>query len=178
VWFEVDHKYGQYLCPERCDGFLIGLLHYAMSCNHDITCLAPISEDLYYQIDTYLIDAVHKGDDSIFHRIKIIAETAPDIDNAGAVGSGISCGIDSLHTIATHTNGKFKSHGITHLTFFNVGANQEGLKAKELFEKKVKRAEAFCLEYNFELIKVDSNFMDEFVQDNLLVHTFRDIGVI
>ena len=28
LWFEVDDKYGKYLCAERSDAFVIGLLHY------------------------------------------------------------------------------------------------------------------------------------------------------
>ena len=178
VWFEVEKKYGAYLCWERCDAFLIGLLHYAMVHNHDITCLAPLSEDLYYQLDTYLIDALCQGNCDFFHRIKITADIAPNLENAGAVGTGISCGIDSLHTIATHANTDFKSHRITHLVLFNVGVFDSGTEADELFKKRVARAEAFCSEYNFEFVKIDSNFMGAFVQDNLLVHTFRDVAFV
>ena len=61
VWAEVDNKYTEYLCYERSDAFVIGLLHYAMKHNHDIVCEAPMGEYLYYQITTYLVDAISKG---------------------------------------------------------------------------------------------------------------------
>ena len=178
VWFEVDKKYGKYLCYERCDAFLVGLLHYAICNDHDIRCLSPLSEDLYYQIDTYIINALNKGNKQFFRKIKIFADIEPNVENAGAVGTGISCGIDSLHTITNHTDIRFKHHNITHLTLFNVGIYDEGVKAEELFKKRVERAEVFCSEYNFEFIKVDSNFMAEFIQDNLLVHTYRDCSFV
>ena len=178
VWFEVDKKYSQYLCWERCDAFLTGLLHYAMVNNHDINCLAPLSEDLYYQIDTYLINALYKGNKQFFHRIKIFADIAPQLDNAGAAGTGISCGIDSMHSIACHSNTAYKSHNITHLILFNIGKYDSGSQADNLFKRRAERAEAFCLEYNFEFVKIDSNFMAEFIQDNLFVHTFRGVAFV
>ena len=36
VWFEVNGKYGKYLCCERSDAFLIGVLNYAMREHCDI----------------------------------------------------------------------------------------------------------------------------------------------
>lgn len=60
IWFEVRREYGEYLCWERSDAFVIGLLNYAMRNGHDITCEAPMGEDLHYQITTYLIEAIAK----------------------------------------------------------------------------------------------------------------------
>ena len=60
VWFKVAKKYESYLCFERTDAFVIAVLNYAMRNRHDIRCDAPISEDLYYNIDRYLIDALVK----------------------------------------------------------------------------------------------------------------------
>ena len=36
LWFEVEKKYSEYLCTERADAYLIGLLHYAMQNNEDL----------------------------------------------------------------------------------------------------------------------------------------------
>ena len=36
VWFEVDNKYKKYLCDDRVDAIVIGMLSYAMRNNHDI----------------------------------------------------------------------------------------------------------------------------------------------
>ena len=100
VWIEVDKKYEPYLCTERADAFVIGFLHYAMSHNHDIICEVPMGEYLYYQITTYLIDAIAKGS-PLMHNIKITADVDQnDLPCGGKVGTGISCGIDSLHVLA------------------------------------------------------------------------------
>jgi len=76
VWFEVDKKYGKYLCYERSDAFVIGVLNYAMRNGHDIKCETPMGEELKYQITTYLIDAVFKGSKKLY-KTKIFTE----IDN-------------------------------------------------------------------------------------------------
>ena len=179
IWFEVDNKYKEFLCWERADAFVIGLLHYAMTNRHDIVSLSPITEDLHYQINTYLTDALYKGSHKVIHKTKVAAEVISEpIENAGAVGASVSCGIDSLHTISTHSDGIYKKHNITHLSFFNVGANLIGEKAEKLFYQKSLRAQQFCDEFNFELVKVDSNFMDVLIQDNHLVHSYRTIAVV
>lgn len=41
VWFEVDREYEKYLCTERSDAYVIGLLSWAMRAGHDITCTVP-----------------------------------------------------------------------------------------------------------------------------------------
>ena len=88
VWFKVDEKYGQYLCFERGDAYLIAVLNYAMRNGHDIVSEAPITEDLIYNIETYLIDGLVEYNPT-FHRPKITAETATEqLPNAGAVGTG------------------------------------------------------------------------------------------
>lgn len=58
VWFKVDKKYEEYLCYERGDAFVIAALNFAMRNHHDIVSEAPLSEDLYYNIDKYLLDAI------------------------------------------------------------------------------------------------------------------------
>ena len=44
IWFKVDEIFGQYLCYERGDAYLIAVLNYAMRNGHDIVSDAPITE--------------------------------------------------------------------------------------------------------------------------------------
>lgn len=60
VWFEVDREYEKYLCTERSDAYVIGLLSWAMRAGHDITCTAPVSEELLYALREYLIPSLVK----------------------------------------------------------------------------------------------------------------------
>lgn len=178
VWAEVDKAYKDYLCYERSDAFVIVLLRYAIAHNHNIVCEAPMGEDLYYQINTYLIDAMVKWSNGM-HRITISADIdTTDLPCAGKVGTGISCGIDSLHTIALHSDVSLMRHKLTHLTFNNVGSHGEGEHAKRLYEERKKRAESFCKEYGYNLVEVNSNVMDEIYQFHYFSHTFSSIFTV
>ena len=172
IWFEVDEKYSQYLCFERADAFVIALLNYAMREGHDITCEAPMGEDLYYQITTQLIDAVYKGSKTL-HNTQIFADVDSSVlPSAGAVGTGLSAGIDSFHAISQHSNSKFKNHNITHLAFNNVGSHGEGERAKRLYQGRLDLVTRFAKEYNYELVVSNSNLHDQIEQNHLLSHTY------
>ena len=80
------------MCYERCDAIVIGLLNYAMRFGHDIKSDVPITEELLYNIETYLIPSLTRYDEDMYNT-KIIAPTISDpIKTEGAVGTGISCG--------------------------------------------------------------------------------------
>lgn len=178
VWAEVDEKYRNYLCDERCDAFVIGLLHYAMLHNHNIVCEGKMGEELYYQITTSLIDALSKSSPRM-NKITIESEIdSTQLYCEGKVGTGISCGIDSFEAVASHSNNKYPNHSITHLCFNNVGSHGDGECAKTLFDERKKRAEDFCKEYGYELVEVNSNIMDEFRQMHNLTHTYSSVFAV
>ena len=178
IWFSVDWKYGRYLCHERSDAYVISVLNYAMRNNHDIICDAPISEDLYYNIDKYLIDAIVKYNPA-WHRPQITADVASEpLPCAGVVGTGISCGVDSLHALVCQTASKFVRHNITHLTFNNVGSHGEGESAKKLYEERLKRPKRFAQEYGFEFVASDSNLQDVIKQMHFKTHTYSSMFAV
>lgn len=178
IWFKVEKKYEQYLCHERSDAFVIAILNFAMRNKHDIICDAPISEDLYYNIDKYLIDAISSYNPN-FYRTKIEANIATDsLPCAGAIGTGISCGIDSLHAVACQTNLKFKKHNITHLAFNNVGSHGEGNHAKQLYSERLALPKKFAEEYGFEFVASDSNLMDVVPQNHFKSHTYSSMFAV
>lgn len=165
MYIKVEEKYSPYLCWERSDAFVVGLLDYAMRNGHDIRCEAPLGEDLYYQLTTDFVDALYKGSKNL-HRTIITGDVDKSfMENAGAVGTGLSCGIDSLHVLATQTSGRFERHNLTHLLFNNVGSHDEGDKGTALYLFRKKQAENFCREYGFELIEAESNIVDIITQD-------------
>ena len=175
VWFSVDKEYESYLCYERSDAYVIAVLNYAMRNGHDIICEAPITEDLYYNIDKYLIDALVQYNKN-FYRTKIEAPiTNVRLRCAGAVGTGISCGVDSLHALAKQTNLKFSNHNITHLTFNNVGSHGEGEKAQALYKQRLERPKRFAEEYGFKFVASNSNLMDVIEQNHFKTHTYSSM---
>ena len=178
IWFSVDLKYSQYLCYERSDAYVIAVLNYAMRNNHDIICDAPISEDLYYNIDKFLIDAI-VGYNPSWHHPQIEAEIAFDsLPCAGAVGTGISCGVDSLHALVCQTGLKFKKHNITHLTFNNVGSHGEGEHAEKIYKDRIKRPRKFAQEYGFEFVASNSNLQDVIKQIHFKSHTYSSMFAV
>ena len=178
VWFKVDKKFEDYLCHERSDAYVIAVLNYAMRNGHDIVCEAPISEDIYYNIDKYLIDAICQYNKD-FHRPRITAPVASDpLPCAGAVATGISCGVDSLHALASQTSLNFKKHNITHLTFNNVGSHGEGEYAQELYNSRLARPTQFAQEYGFELVASNSNLQDVIQQSHYKSHTYSSMFAV
>lgn len=172
VWFDVANCYEEFLCDERADAFIIGVLFVAMQSGHNIICEAPIGSQLYYQITTALIPAVCSGSPRM-HHIQIKTEVdSSRLPNHGAVGTGISCGVDSLCTLASNEQIAYKSHKITHLTFFNVGSNGEDEEAQKLYPLRKQRAIDFCNEYGFELIDCDSNIMNVIRQSHYITSTY------
>ena len=146
VWFEVEPQFEKYLCYERGDAFVVAILNYAMRHGHDMESKAPIGEDLYYQLTTDLIPAL-ANNSKVMHHTKLIAEVDSSVlPNAGAVGTGISCGVDSFHALAVESQTKFPKHNLTHLAFNNVGSHGEGERAKKLFAERKELAKNFCKE--------------------------------
>lgn len=175
IWFKVEDKFGKYLCTERGDAYLIASLHYAMANHHDIKLDVPVSEVLLFNLKTYLIPALIENNPELYSpniSCEVIAESLP---NAGAVGTGISCGVDSLHVLANHTLSTFKSMNVTHLTFNNVGSHGEGERAKKLFRDRIERPRSFANEYGFEFVMSDSNLMDVIEQNHFKTHTYSSM---
>lgn len=175
IWLEVDKIYNDYLCTERCDAYVIGVLNYAMRNHMDITSEIPITGELLYNINRYLIPSLAKHDKSLY-ATKIIAPIADSvISNVGAVGTGFSGGVDSLHAILTNTNNEFKSLNVTYLLINNSGAFVDN---KEMKQHRYKVAEDFAQEMGLTLIKTESNFEDVVHQSHFYTHTYSSMFVV
>lgn len=180
IWFEVEKKYNQYLCTERADAYVIGLLNYAMRNKHDIYCEVPVSEELLYSIETDLIPSLVKHGKAM-NEIKILAEVAPTLQSGNAVGTGISCGIDSFSAIFNHINTKYQEHDLTHVCINNVGAFNEcydDYGSDKVKDERYDVAEKVAIELGLELVKTDSNFAREIYQNHLLTHTYSSVFAI
>lgn len=177
VWFEVESGYGKYLCGERSDAFLIGVLNYAMREHCDIRCDAPVGAQLLYQIRTYLIPSLVRNS-KVLYSTNIVADIdASPIHNAGGVGTGISCGVDSLHVVKNYANSIYPGLKLTHLVLNNVGAFWRGDMDKQ-YEWQANHAREFCKEFGFELIQTNSNIADAIPQNHFLTHTYSSAFAI
>ncbi|WML47801.1 hypothetical protein RCG23_21105 [Neobacillus sp. PS3-34] len=179
LWYEVDEKYQNYLAVERADSFLVGLFLLALKKGCDINVLAPVSERLFYTLKTYLLPLLI--DIGGYKPIKISCDniTTESLPNTGAVGTGLSCGIDSFSTIFNHIGDDCpEDYRITHFTFFNVGSNGSlgGEKARNLFKKRVELVKPCASELGKELITIDSNISEILELGFYETHTYRNIS--
>lgn len=163
VYLEVDSQYEKYLCFERCDAFLIVLFYYAMRNNHDIVCECCVSEDLYYQINEYLISILKRRSHNKLNSINIYCLTAPNINNEGAVGTSVTCGVDSFYTIFNNINNKLKSKKLTHLTIMSIADSYKNNGNYTYVMNKIYNKACFVAEQlNIPLIKINSNMRELF----------------
>ncbi|MCR5414805.1 MAG: hypothetical protein K6F50_08815 [Kiritimatiellae bacterium] len=166
LYVDVDKRYAQFLCYERSDAFILGLLHFAMQYGHDITSEAPMTSRLYLQLTEQFLPAFaklngltrsdNKNGNGGWH-VKIYAPLAPEIehpDGGNAIGTGCSCGVDSMHVYAAHpaiTHGcVWNVHGITHdetNDTRNIG-----------WANLLRQAREFSSEVGVELVVGDSNY--------------------
>jgi hypothetical protein len=174
VWLEVDRQYEHGLCNERSDAYVAGLLSWAMRNRHDIECAAPIGEELFYQLTAYLVPALAKGSGGKLHASRIFAPVdTSTIAGARAVGTGMSCGIDSFHVLATQLNSPLDGLRLTHLLHNNVGAfDVYGARRGLIRAAAIERAAAVARECGLPLIVTDSNYADVFPQNHLYTNTF------
>ena len=92
IYVEVGNDFEQYLVVERNDAMLLAILPYALRNQQDITCEAPISEELLYNIKIRLLPTLKKGDSRVYIP-QIYCECISEYqNNSGAIGTGISGG--------------------------------------------------------------------------------------
>jgi hypothetical protein len=160
LWYEVDEEYKQYLCTERADAFLIGLLPYAMahSSTSDplvVVCEAPVSEQLFYQLNVHYIPTLVRCIDW-YHNIIIKCNlNHTKLDSLNAVGTGVSGGVDSWYTLLKSKQENSPRYQITHGAYFEF--DPEGIFDDELQNEMRKMAKNICVEYGITFINIKSN---------------------
>ena len=160
IWYEVSKPYGDCLCTERSDAFVVGMLPYLLShsSNEDrmqVSLQAPLSERIYYQLTHAMIPTLVSMTD-MYHTIDILCEVSGDrLPCAGAVGTGVSGGVDSFYTLLTHTNGKTPHYNLTHGLYCDLALY--GDTAGEGERLRYESACNICSEVGIEPLKLSSN---------------------
>lgn len=167
----VDREYAQYLCDERSDAFLIGLLHRAMRWRHDIICEAPVSEEILYGIRNFLMPNLVNNCKNM-SSIEISADAAPSPDTAGAVGTGMSAGVDSFQCVLENMDIRHPAHRISHLCFFNCGAFYSG---GDIFYEMIPGIAGIASHLGLPLVVLDSNIHTVIFGDFQITHTFYSL---
>lgn len=179
-WFDYPSEYDEYICDERIDAFVIALIPFAMRNGLDIKSSIPISEKLSYQLHNYYIPILSKYQE-IFKKIKLACPCSlVNYNTKRAVGTGISCGIDSFYSVLKHIGINEKDCELTHLVTMNVGSfgYQGGDFSYKWFQEEAKKARRVSEELNLPLIEINSNLMEIYQENHGFSGTFRMAGAI
>ncbi len=188
LWFAVPIEYKDYLCVERGDAFVVAMLWYAMVTESDIECEAPVSEKLAFGIKHYLVPALMKEEKGYKRHISLICDTTDiPVANKSAVGTGMSCGVDSIYTLDVFSRPDIpEKFRLTHLTYFNMGAifhpnraTKKVYSMKEFYDitdkmslEKLQNAQAVANMSNLPLLYVKSNLDSDYYRG-----AYGDTGV-
>lgn len=126
LFYELEERLARALTADRADGFLVPVLPMAlMAAREDkelrIVCESPVSRQLLHQLRSFYIPALCKNI-SYYESVEIAAgATEERLESMGAVGTGISGGVDSSYTIARYMDPPAPLYKLTHGIFFNIG---------------------------------------------------------
>lgn len=172
LYYEVDEKYEQYLCDDRADAFVVGLLHSAMYNGEDIVCNCGVSERLLFQLNTYYISAVSDNMPDL-ENICIQAQPLEELEGGKAVGTGNSGGVDSIYTMLKYTREHFGNLGLTHVLFNNVSSNDDDeTRIRTLFNRDIKEKQVVAAKLGYEFIAMFTNLYQFYKSIYIFNHYF------
>lgn len=180
LYYEVDAQYEKYL-NTRSDAFVVGLFFWAMVYQHDITCEAPLTERLHFQIEQTLGPVLAHNSTRIYAPKIFAPLTSEVLPTAGAIGTGCSGGIDSFHVITNHVQSKWSSLKLTHLCTFSVGHMAErvdDLESMSIVAAAECRAATIAKAFNLEVLHVRSNYYELFPQDLFRTVIYADMQCV
>lgn len=160
IWFEIDANYDLILADDTYDAFLLVPLFLAMHYKTDLKICGNVSKRLYKNLTWYgqkiLCDFSPK-----LSPVKIIVDGFASPQPQGTlIGTGISCGVDSLSTLYDRfINEDDPDYKINALFFFNCGANggMEYSFTQYVAQSRNKRGISLARELGLPLFPMDSN---------------------
>lgn len=164
IWYKTTPEYEGYLCDEVADSFVLLMLMQAVISNQDIEVQAPISQRLYYHLNTALIHlftAIYTPQAKQKIQIRCTRTLTNDYaKQANAVACGCSLGVDSLSAIKYRTSNECpEEYRLTHLTYFNIGALGEYdlEEAERSYQKNLHLIKRYAQELSLPVVTVESN---------------------
>ncbi len=173
IFFSVDEKYADYLCHERGDAYLIGLLNFAMRERCNIHSEVPLTAELVHQLQTELIPPVVQYSKNLYFPTITGELTDEPLPSAQKTATGCSCGIDSLTAIKRMSEELGGLYKPDYLVINNVGAyGHHGKITEARYTQNVHNAQRFATALGVELIITNSNFAEVFPQNHYLTHIY------
>lgn len=160
IYYEVEKKWEEYLTSEFSDPFVLAMLEVGFENGLDIYYEAPMTEDLKYQLETYVIPVFVRNIKTL-KSFKLAGPTKESyIHTENVAGTGFSAGVDSFYSVLKHLNSPYQSKRVTHLLLTVNGAAQTGINAEidqAWFLEEMELFSKLASELNLELIGVNSN---------------------
>lgn len=180
LWYKVPLEYKAFVMDQTADAALVGLLVLAMKNGEDIHVKGKVSAKLYYSLNTYLVKAFNLSNPE-YKLITITADAVVTLPvNANKVAAtGISCGIDSFSTLASHLNQE-EAYNVKYLTHFNAGSHGlfGGKIASQIYNERLQRIKRFAKSANLPLIEVDSNVLEIVHEDFQKLHSIYHLSCV
>ena len=174
VWYSFPSKFKDYASLEVADSLVVAFLWYAMEHSIDIETELPVSEKLMQSLTKELIPFFDKYF-PYMHSIKLHCNLFMDDFHGTHVGTGISCGIDSLSTIIYHgLQEEIQHYKVDTLTLLNSGYYSNNLSYMEY----TVQSRNFAEEHGYSFLSVDSNLSNITNYDFMKSHTFLTNSII
>lgn len=178
LWYLIESKYTSYLTADVADAYVVGFLLYAMERNLNIKSEIPLSERLYFQLTKYLMPFLVSFNKHL-HVINISANLVSKDYEAIHVGTGISCGVDSLSTIVYHgLEEKVEKNKIDTLTLLNTGYYGCAENNSENYRRYIQQSFDFAEKHHYNFLTVDSNLSNVMEYNFLSAHTYLTCSVL
>lgn len=161
MWFAVEDKNADMLTDDVYDAFVLVPLYLGMHYHQDVHIEGKISPLLYHNITHYLMNIF---DDFSDYTVPVefsvdgfkVAKKGP----VDLIGTGISCGVDSLTTIYdNYVNETDKNLRINSLLLTNCGTHgdYEDKRTREIWLKRAKMNQRTADELGLPTYLIDSN---------------------
>ena len=159
MWIAVKDEYADMLSDDVYDAFVLVPLYMGMYYKEDLHIHGCVSKKLYKNVMHYLQRILCDFSEEL-SRIDIQVDGFKAADGEpGIIGTGISCGVDSLTTIYDHyVNEDDPDYRINGLFFYNCGSHGEyGEKSEQLFFERYALNKAAADDLGLPVYLINSN---------------------
>ncbi len=182
LFYEAEKKYEEFWSSELIDPFLVAIIPYAMENGYDIYSDFNVSEDEYYNLKNNFIP-VCSTFLPFFNEIELhFSHIVKPLQKKGnAIGTGVSCGVDSLYTVLHHISEDLpQAYKLTHLVIMNAGSCSwvGGEESYKWFSSERDVARKVCSELNLELVSIHTNLMEFYETTHAHSGTMRMAGCV
>ena len=179
LWFEMDANYGGMFVDDTYDPFMLVAMYVAMFHHTDLTIRGNVSKKLYKNL-TWYAQKILCDFQSDLAPVKISVEGfAPTEVKGNLIGTGISCGVDSLSTIYDRfVRENDPDYRVNALFFFNCGSNggADDDFTPVFANSHIKRGISVAGELGLPLVPVDTNlhklYREEFSDTLFFLSTY------